>query len=174
MKILFKNKTKYNTQTYRNFLEFHQRIYGTRYRIIILCAIMVILFLVIMQLTYKKITLAVGIILVVILAFLIELKHNADTVKNELDSKKIKNEDIFSFIFYDKWIKIRENNDLNKIYYMKYYKIRRVYETNDYIYIYINKTHALVLNKSYFVIGTAENFSEFIKRKCIFRYKKIS
>ena len=56
-----------------------------------------------------------------------------------------------------------------KIYYFKLYK---VFETQDYFYLYLDEDTAFLVSKSGFKIGTPKDFSEFIKKKCIFKYSK--
>ena len=50
--------------------------------------------------------------------------------------------------------------------------IKKSFETEDKFYLYLDKTDAFILDKQGFEIGKVDDFREFIKRKCIFRYKK--
>ena len=56
---------------------------------------------------------------------------------------------------------------------MYYWQLKRVFETEDKFYLYLDKTDAFILDKQGFEIGKVDDFREFIKRKCIFRYKNI-
>ena len=55
---------------------------------------------------------------------------------------------------------------------MKYYKLKKVFETKKYFYLYIDKRHAFILDKNGFKKGDITTFSDFIKKKCLFKYKK--
>ena len=48
----------------------------------------------------------------------------------------------------------------------------KVFETKDYFYLYLDEDTAFLVSKSGFKIGTPKDFSEFIKKKCIFKYSK--
>ena len=86
--------------------------------------------------------------------------------KKELNnnSKKGKSE-VFVFRFFDKYFRINKS----KIYYFRLYK---VFETEKFFYLYLNKEYAAVVNKAGFEIGNANDFSEFIKKKCMLKYSK--
>ena len=53
-----------------------------------------------------------------------------------------------------------------------YWKLYKIFENEDYFYLYLDKTHAFLLSKQGFDIGTPEEFREFIKKKCIFKFRK--
>ena len=54
----------------------------------------------------------------------------------------------------------------------QYMKLYKVFETKDYFYLYINEENAVLVSKNGFKLGTAEEFTEFIKKKCLFKYSK--
>lgn len=54
---------------------------------------------------------------------------------------------------------------------MKYYKLYKIYETKTFFYLYIDNDHAFLINKSGFVRGLSDDFSKFINKKCLFKYK---
>ena len=56
---------------------------------------------------------------------------------------------------------------------VKYLNLRKVFETKDFFYLYLDKTHAFIINKKNFSIGTSLDFSRFIKKKCFLRFKKV-
>ncbi len=56
---------------------------------------------------------------------------------------------------------------------MKYYQLYKVFETADFFYLYIDKTHALLLDKTKFKKNNPSEFLDFIKRKCWWCYKKV-
>lgn len=74
-------------------------------------------------------------------------------------------ESCFTFSFYNFYFTINKNT----FYYFKLYK---VYETKDYFYLYIDDENAAMVSKNGFKVGTAEEFSKFIKKKCLLKYSK--
>lgn len=170
LKILFKNKTKYNEEIYTEFLQFHQKIYGFRYSLFTVLIIGLLLFLVIMQVKFHKMDLAIIVCFAIVGFFLWRLIHPTSIVSKEFNSDKIKNEQEFTFTFYDKRLKLREENNL-KYYVIAYRKLYRVFETNSFFYLYIDKTHAFLIKKDCFSIGNSKDFSEFIHKKCRFKYR---
>ena len=58
MKVLFKNKTKYTKEMYKEFLEFHEEKYGTTYYIYTIIFILSFVFCIVMQLKYANYLLA--------------------------------------------------------------------------------------------------------------------
>ena len=89
------------------------------------------------------------------------LKRYQKTQKNLAKTKDTG----FTFSFYDLYFLV----DKKPIYYFKLYK---VFETKDYFYLYINQDYAVMVSKNGFKIGTAEDFSKFIKKKCLLKYRK--
>ena len=71
----------------------------------------------------------------------------------------------FTFNFYKFYFEI----DKTRVY---YFKLHKVFETKDYFYLYLDEDTAFLVSKSGFKIGTPKDFSEFIKKKCMFKYSK--
>ena len=69
----------------------------------------------------------------------------------------------FEFCFYKHYFTMNGK----AVYYFKLYK---VFETNDYFYLYIDDEKAALLSKNGFKIGSASDFTNFIKKKCLFKY----
>ena len=84
-----------------------------------------------------------------------------------MKSKKIEKEQEFIFKFFDKKFYIYSKK-LNR--YVYYWQIRKVFETEEFFYLYIDKTHAFLLDKKGFEIGNIQDFSKFMKQKCKFRF----
>lgn len=53
---------------------------------------------------------------------------------------------------------------------MNYFEFKKIFETDENFFLYTDEKHSLILDKDGFEIGTAKGFSEFIKRKCPFKY----
>ena len=170
MKILFKNKTKYTKEIYKEFVEFHNKKYHLQYVAFNIFIIALLLFFVICQIRYKYYVLAIISCMVFTAFCLYRFFHPISVVKKELNGKTIKEEKSFTFKFYDKYFKVESGIELNLV---KYYKLRRCFETKDFFYLYIDKTHAFLINKENFSIGNSNDFSNFIRKKCFLRFKKI-
>lgn len=169
MKVLFKNKTKYTKEMYKEFLEFHEERYGTTYYLYTIIFILAFVFYIVMQLKYANYLLAL-ITAITLIGFVFwRFYHPIKTVKKEIKSKKIEEEQEFTFKFYDKNFLLYGKKLNVKMY---YWQLKRVFETEDKFYLYLDKTDAFILDKQGFEIGKVDDFREFIKRKCIFRYKK--
>lgn len=170
MKILFKNTTKYTKAIYKEFVEFHNKKYNFQYTLFNIFIIALLIFFVICQISYKYYVLAI-ISCIIFTAFcLYRYFHPISVVVKELNGKTIKEEKSFTFKFYDKYFKVESGMELNLV---KYYKLRRCFETKDFFYLYIDKTHAFLINKENFSIGNSKDFSKFIREKCFLKFKKI-
>ena len=49
--------------------------------------------------------------------------------------------------------------------------IGNYFNTKDYYYFYLDRKYAFLINKNGFTLGNEKDFSNFIKTKCLFRYK---
>lgn len=170
LKILFKNVTKYDEEIYTDFLKFHQKVFGLKYSFYTAFVIGLLLILVSMQVRTHNMDLAIILCFLITGFFLWRYLHPASEVSKEFNSEKIQDEKEFTFIFYEKKIKIRENDKL-ETYIIKYNELYRVYKTEDFYYLYTDSRHSLLINTNSFIIGNSEDFSEFIKKKCKFKYK---
>lgn len=169
LKAFFKNTTKYNKIIYQEFLQFHSEHYKFSSTLYTATMIALLLFCVITQVKYHNFTLAIIFCIILSCFFLWRFLHPISEVSKELKSKKIQNEKEFSFIFYQKQFKIRDKLTYEMF---PYYKLYKVFETPNFFYLYIDKTHAFLLNKSSFSIGSPEEFSKFIHKKCWYKFKK--
>ena len=170
MKILFKNTTKYTKAIYKEFVEFHNKKYNFKYTLFNIFIIALLLFFVICQISYKYYVLAIISCIIFTTFCLYRYFHPISVVVKELNGKTIKEEKSFTFKFYDKYFKVESGMELNLV---KYYKLRRCFETKDFFYLYIDKTHAFLINKENFSIGNSKDFSKFIREKCFLKFKKI-
>ena len=164
MKILFKNTTKYDKENRDNFTNFHQDKYGKREfikGILVLIAVLYILIFNIMHFNWKflLILFPIGIALYFINKYVVEQKKE----KN----KKQKNKE-FTFFFYERYVKIKFKRQFER---MNYFEFKKIFETDENFFLYTDEKHSLILDKDGFSIGTSKGFSEFIKRKCPFKYK---
>ena len=170
LKILFKNVTKYNKEIYTDFLKFHKKVFGLKYSLYTAFVIGLLLILVAMQIRSHNMNLAIILCCVITGFFLWRYLHPASEVSKEFNSEKIQDEKEFTFTFYEKKIKIRQNDKL-ETYIIKYNELYKVYETEGFFYLYTDNRHSLLIDSNSFIIGNSEDFSEFIKKKCKFKYK---
>jgi len=161
MKVLFRNKTKYNKENCDNFINFHANKYGIKELIKYIVAVIFIIYIIIFNIVYKNWYLIIGAILIGIIIHFINIKKE-EKVKKE--RKKIKE---YTFYFYERYIKIKYRKQFER---MLYLNITKVFETDDNFFLYTDSKHSIILDKDGFEIGTAKEFSEFIKRKCPLRY----
>lgn len=169
LKIQFKNITQYSPKAYEEFLQFHRSKYRLSYLFYTATILALILFCVILQVKHHNYTLAIIFCMVLTIFFLWRYLHPIAEVSKDYESEKIQKEEKFTFIFYEKYFKVR--NKLNSEM-VKYPHLYRVFETPNFFYLYLDKTHALLVDKSHFTIGSSENFSHFIQKKCWLKFKK--
>lgn len=170
LKILFKNRTKYTKETYKQFVEFHSNKYNFQYTLFNIFIIALIIFCIVLQITYKYYGVAILTCIIFTCFCLYRYFKPISIVKKELTGETISEEKSFTFKFYEKYFKVYDNLASNTV---KYYKLRRAFETKDFFYLYLDKNHAFIINKENFSIGTPTDFSRFISKKCFLRYKKV-
>ena len=164
-KLLFKNVTQYDLKNYEHFLEFHTKKYGI-YDIIYTFGMSILLiYCVILNITQKNLplTLFFLFLLLVFIALTIYLPKRRRR-KTEKNIDKYPNS-YCTFSFYELYFKSE-----NQVLY--YFKIYKIFETKDYFYFYLNRDYALMLSKNGFQVGNVDDFRNFIKQKCLFKYHK--
>ena len=164
MNPLFKNITKYTEKSYQQFVNFHGNKFNLSYNYYTIITFILIIYCIFYSISQKTFWLTLLFIIMfigyIIIRIYIPIKRYEKT-KNKLENKSSS----FTFNFYKFFFEI----DKTKIYYFKLYK---VFETKDYFYLYIDEDTAFLVSKSGFKIGNATDFSEFIKKKCMFKYNK--
>lgn len=162
MKIIFKNITKYNKENCNNFIGFHANKYGKKEVMRYILGFVCFLYIFICNIIYKNWYILLILILVGGLLYFI---HKQQAVKNQKEKKRIKE---YTFCFYEMYIKVKYRKEFNRI---PYFKIKKIFETDNNFFLYTDDTHSLILDKEGFVIGNPKEFSEFIKKKCPFKYR---
>ena len=165
MKILFKNITIYNSKNYNQFIKFHGDKFNFSYNAYTLVMLTLILYCIILNIlqTSLSLTLLFLAMFAFIVLFRIYLpgKRYQKTKKNFAKNKQASiTIDFFKFYF-----KVDQ-----KVF--PYFKLYKVFETKDYFYLYLDEENAVLVNKDSFKLGTAEEFADFIKKKCLFKYSK--
>lgn len=168
MKPLFKNITKYNRENYHHLLEFHQNKFGTK--IIVSTFIMLIfyLYIFIQNIIYKNWKMLCMILIATIAVILTKEMIKRIKKEDKTNKKRLNRNQDYIYNFYPYYFKVRIGRKGQTIFYFKLYK---VYETKEEFYLYTDKDHSLIVNKNGFTIGNSRSFSNFIKKKCMLKYK---
>ncbi len=169
MEKLFENKTTYTHDTYITFLKFHAKKYNFSY--MTYTVFWALLFLLCIYLAFSVNNRIQGVIVtLVLIGFLFYRIYKPKfTVKKEIKSDKISTNNTNTFSFFDKNFVVTNNNGSFDY---KYFMLHKIFETKDFFYLYVTKENAFLLSKNSFTLGTAEEFSEFLKKKCKFKFKK--
>lgn len=165
MKPLFKNITKYNSKNYEQFIKFHGEKFNFSYNMYTAVMSILLIYCIILNIMQKNIPFVLLFLALLILIFLfrmyLPMKRYQKTKKQYSKNK----ETSISFIFYKFYFTVGKKT-------FPYMRLYKVFETKDYFYLYIDDENAVLISKNGFKMGTAEEFSEFIKKKCFFKYKK--
>lgn len=165
MKILFKNNTNYTKENYNAFIEFHKNKYGIKTLLKLAVIILCVCYIMIINIINRNYKALLAIVLIVLFLYL----YNKISAQRENNNNKKNNRRKFSFYFYERYIKIKCGKKFDRIIYLN---IHKVFETDKYFFLYTDENHSLILNKEGFEIGTPEEFSKFIKKKCPLKFKK--
>lgn len=149
MKILFKNKTKYTKQAYKEFVEIHNKTHNFTYTLYTVIVIALLLICLVLQVNNHTYSLAITFCLIITCFILWRFFHPVSVVSKQFNSSTIQTEKEFTFNFYNKYFKIIDNKQFEIF---KYYKIYKVYETDNFFYLYTNRTHSFLINKNNFLV----------------------
>lgn len=170
MQILFKNKTTLSPENYIHLVQFHQEKNNWKYWLYTAFVSTLFLVCISFQFVFQNYFIAC-IFLACFLVFLgyrfIQPYHKT---KKELQSKKVQNNLVNYYFFYDNYFRIKNAIGNSKL---KYYKLYRVYENDNYFYLYLDKNNSLIIEKFGFMIGDVTSFRNFMKRKVRFKFKGI-
>ena len=122
--------------------------------------IAIILACIIYLISYNLFSTAIIFCIIFVIFIFYRFLKPASDVNKEYNSEKIKNSTPYTF--YDKYFTISDNKLYNEV---KYYKLHRIFNTEKYYYLYIDKTHAFLIDKSKFIKGNYKDFYKFIKTK---------
>lgn len=167
-KKLFVNKTKYNTDTYVEFLKFHNKKYNVSYIAYTIFWAMLFLFCIIISFGSGMRLQGVSITIILVTFIIYRILRPKMIVNREMKSEKISDNNTNTFVFYSNQIEISNKN--GKFNY-KYMNFRKIFETKDFFYLYVTKENAFLVSKNTFSLGSSKDFSDFIKDKCKFKYK---
>lgn len=169
MNPIFKNTTKNSPKEYKKFAEFHGRKHIFSYLLTLFIVSAFFIFCSIIQFSSKHYMLGIFFILFLLAFIVYQIIHPLIIIKKDLKNGKISNKSKNTFLFFDKNFKVL-SNDTEVI--VKYRKLHKIYETDTFFYLYLNSTYAFLVSKNGFIIGNSGDFSNFIKKKVLFKYKK--
>lgn len=149
LKILFKNKTKYTKQAYKEFVEIHNKTHNFTYTLYTVIVIALLLICLVLQVNNHTYSLAITFCLIITCFILWRFFHPVSVVSKQFNSSTIQTEKEFTFNFYNKYFKIIDNNQFEIF---KYYKIYKVYETDNFFYLYTDRTHSFLISKNNFLV----------------------
>ena len=149
LKILFKNKTRYTKQAYKEFVEIHNKTHNFTYTLYTVIVIALLLICLLLQVNNHTYSLAITFCLIITCFILWRFFHPVSVISKQFNSSTIQTEKEFTFNFYNKYFKIIDNNQFEIF---KYYKIYKVYETDNFFYLYTNRTHSFLINKNNFLV----------------------
>ena len=161
LKFLFKNTTKYSEKIYEEFLNFHLKTFKTTYFLYTLFYFFLFIFVIVYLINIRNFISTYIVIFALIGFFIWRYIRPVFIVRKEYQSNKIKKEEIFTFKFYDSYFSIEISTSIFNV---NYSQLRKVYMTNSFYYLYIDKTHAFLLDKSTFT-KTETDFYSFISEK---------
>ncbi len=169
MEKLFENKTTYTQETYVEFLKFHNKTYNLSY--MLYTAFWVCLLLLSIYLSFAGNMRIQGVLLtLVLIGFVFYRIYRPKMIVNrEMKSEKVSDNNTNTFNFYDKNLVVKNNNGS---FTYKYLLLRKVFETKTFFYLYVTKEDAFLVAKDSFTVGSSEEFSTFIKKKCSLKYRK--
>lgn len=170
LKILFKNTTKYSKEVYDRFLAFHSKKYHITDTLYTIVVILFVLFCLILQVKSHHLNLAILICCGLTAFILWRFCRPIFVITKEYKSEKIQKEIAFTYQFYHHFFTIEDTKEYSKI---KYYELYKIFETSEFFYLYLDKTHAFLLDKSCFQKNNPVDFSQFIKKKCWWCYKNV-
>lgn len=167
MKPLFKNVTIYNSKNYNQFIKFHGEKFNFSYNAYTLVMLALSLYCIILNIIQKNIILIF--LFLAIFALMIVFRIYLPGKRYQKTKKKFaeKKQTGITINFFKYYFKVEQ-----KVY--TYLKLYKVFETKDYFYLYLDEENAVLVSKDGFEIGTTKDFTDFIKKKCLFKYSKQS
>lgn len=169
MELKFKNITKCSKDMYNQFLKFHDKTYSGRDSFKTILIILIIVYMIIFNITYKNWLLVIILLAMAIAYFISNKRYQNKVVSKQLKSSKIKNQEEIVYYFYKWYLKIETSSNIQNV---RYYRIYRIHDDNANFYLYTDRTHAFVVSKNGFIKGNANDFKNFISKKCLFKYRE--
>lgn len=168
MEVLFKNKTKCTEKEYELFLEEYKKEFSMSENLYTLFNIFFFGLCVWLAFSGGEIWLGIVIILGLLIYIWYKFIRPIKRVEKDKKSNKIKDNFVNTFTFYKNSFKVKNPDGEAEIF---YYKLYRVLETNTHFYIFISREYAFIVAKNGFEDNKSDEFSKFIKKKSLGKYK---
>jgi len=165
MKPLFKNITIYNSKNYNQFIKFHGEKFNFSYNMYTLVMLVLMIYCIVLNIMQKNILLLLLFLIMFVLTVFFRMVLPAKRYQKTKKKFSLSKQTSVTMNFYKFYFKIEQ-----KVY--PYLKLYKVFETKDYFYLYIDEENAVLVDKNGFKLGTADDFTDFIKKKCLFKYSK--
>ncbi len=167
MKVLYENVTEYDKREMNKFQAFHEKR-SKPYMLYLLFLLVLLIILLIVNIVIGNWRWLLGSTILFGILYFYYRYYRADRAK--ANNAKIKDKK-YIFDFYEKQMKITDAY-LNQYTITNYFEIERVYETEENFYLYLSQQYSYILNKNNFSIGKLNDFRDFIKKKCLLKYRK--
>lgn len=165
MKPLFKNITIYNSKNYNQFIKFHNKKFSFSYNMYTLVMAGLMIYCIILNIIQKNFLFVLLFLTMLILTILLRIYLPMKKYQKNKKTYTKNKENSFTFLFYKFHFTVGKKT-------FPYFELYKVFETKDYFYLYIDEENAILVGKNGFKKGTAKEFGEFIKKKCLFKYSK--
>ena len=149
MELLFKNTTKFSENIYTDFLLFHNKTYRFSYYLYTIGISFLLLFCIAGHIAYQNYFLLVVFLLLLFIFLYWRTSHPTKTIKKEYEGEKITKQQEITYLFYPNYFEVHYQDSINVMYYRNIY---RVFETDAFFYLYLDKTHAFLIDKETFSI----------------------
>ena len=166
--LLFENKTRYTKKEYEKFLKSYREEHQLKENLYTFG--MIIFWTSCMFLAFKtnEIFLGIAIIIGLIIFTLIKILKPAKNMQKAEKNEKLSGKFYNTYKFYNNYLKIENAEGKAQFY---YYKLYSIVETKTNYYIYVSRNSAYIVSKMSFTKGNDKDFSKFIKRKLLIKYK---
>jgi len=164
MKPIFTNKTTYDSRNYNEFVEFHAKKFSTSYNAYNLIMLILLLYCIILNIIQKNILLILLLLAMAALLFLFRIYLPMRKFEKTQEKYKKNKQTTYTISFYKYFFSVGKSN-------FAYFKLYKIFETDDYFYLYIDEENAVLVSKTGFELGSPEEFTCFIKKKCPLKYK---
>lgn len=167
MELLFENKTECTDKEYEKYLQIYQKEYAVQERLNTIIYFIFLIFCIIFAINEKQIALGIGLIVIMIIFIWYKFIRPYKLLQ-KTQKKTTLEQYICHYKFYKNNFTVNAPEGTATIFYFKLYK---VIETNTNFYIFISKENGFILSKEGFTKGKTKEFSNFISKKTMLKYK---
>ena len=168
MECLFENKTKYSEKLYSIFVKDYAKEYATSDRFFIFYNVLFFSLCSYIAFNEKEIGLGILIIIGILIFLFYKLIRPILKEKKNRSAEKISGSYVNHYKFYQNYFEIHNPEGDAKVSYLKVYKI---IETKESYYIFLTREDAFIVSKLGFLKGNELDFTKFLKKKLMWKYK---